>query len=240
MSRWLSSLALIAVAALSVGLAGCSKGEADTDEAISIVPKYDNILYEDLQGAVSNGAGQTIHVGTNGRGQIRRGLLAFDVASSLPRGAKIVNVRLTLNLSRASSERPGIITLHPVTTPWGEGASDAEGNEGGGADAMRQDATWLHSFYDSGVWKIPGGDFVAHPSASLSVGDLGRYTWQGEQMAADVQSWIDDPSIDFGWLLKGVETGMGTVKRFDSKDSPDVGVRPVLEIEFETPAGARE
>jgi hypothetical protein len=52
-------------------------------------------------------------------------------------------------------------------------------------------------------------------------------------MVADVQSWLDDPSTDFGWLIKGNEAGMGTVKRFDSKDNSDPNVLPILEIEFE-------
>ena len=52
--------------------------------SITIGPLKDNTLIENASGAVSNGAG-SIYVGQNGNGNlIRRGLLAFDIAGSVP------------------------------------------------------------------------------------------------------------------------------------------------------------
>ena len=51
-------------------------------------------------------------------------------------------------------------------------------------------------------------------------------------MAADVQSWLDGPSSNFGWLLRGNEEVIHTTKRFDSKENPVVAMRPSLEVTF--------
>ena len=228
----LAPFALAAIAVVSVGLAACS---SDSGQAVSFTAKHDNILYEDAEGSLSNGAGETIHVGTNGQGQIRRGIIAFDVASNVPpdRSAKIASVRLTLNLSRESGETPESVSLHRVLKIWGEGASDAEGNEGGGVDATAGDATWVHASYDGDLWANPGGDFASEPSATLSIEGLGQHTWTSQKMVDDVRAWVENPSTDFGWLIKGNESSDGTVKRFDSKDNHAQTVRPVLVIEFE-------
>ena len=51
-----------------------------------------------------------------------------------------------------------------------------------------------------------GGDFSATVSASQSVGAIGQYTWSSAQMVADVQSWLDNPASNFGWLVLGDES----------------------------------
>ena len=48
-------------------------------------------------------------------------------------------------------------------------------------------------------------------------------------MVADVQSWLDNPANNFGWLVKGDESTSTTAKRFDSRQST---VPPVLTIEY--------
>ena len=57
-------------------------------------------------------------------------------------------------------------------------------------------------------------------------------------MLSDAQLWLDQPLLNFGWLLQGDESAEGTAKRFDSRDSFNfdlaTGTRtiPVLTIEF--------
>jgi hypothetical protein len=90
--------------------------------------------------------------------------LYFDVANALPNDAVIDSVRLTLNMSRTASGTT-TITIHPVTSAWGEGTSDASAEEGQGAAPTPDDATWIHSFFDTAFWQSPGGDFRANASA---------------------------------------------------------------------------
>jgi hypothetical protein len=93
------------------------------------------------------------------------------------------------------------VELHKLLADWGEGTSHAPMGEGDGAPATSNDATWRHRFFDSLFWTTQGGDFSAVVSASQSVGSTGQYTWSSTQMVADVQSWLDNPDSNFGWLV---------------------------------------
>jgi hypothetical protein len=66
-------------------------------------------------------------------------------------------------------------------------------------------------------------------SASQSVSDVGPYTWSSAQMVADVQSWLDNPAGNFGWLVLGDEKPTLTSKRFDTRESASP---PVLTIQY--------
>lgn len=203
-------------------------------ETISIEPARDNTLYENSSGTVSNGQGEYLFAGRTGQGSnsIRRGLLYFDVAGNIPAGATIDGVSLALTLSRTISG-PQRVGLYPVSSAWGEGASDAAGQEGTGAVAAPGDATWVYSFFDDTLWTSPGGDFVAVSSAEQSVAGLGTYTWGSTpEMIADVQSWLESPTNNYGWMLLGDESQGATAKRFNSREYPTVTSRPRLTVEF--------
>jgi hypothetical protein len=212
----------------------------DAQTEVSIGPSKDNTLYEDIQGSLSNGAGQHFFSGRTAPrhgGVIRRGLIAFDIADTIPAGAIIESATLTLNMSKTTTGSQSI-NLHRVLVFWGEGASNAPNNEGAGASATADDATWIHSFYDSELWSSPGGDYSATISASQSVGNTGFYTWGStDQMVTDVQNWLDNPSENNGWILIGNEATTTTAKRFDTKEHPTVGNRPVLAVTFTPPTG---
>jgi hypothetical protein len=51
-------------------------------------------------------------------------------------------------------------------------------------------------------------------------------------MVIDVQRWLDEPSENFGWILRGDETRSATAKRFASIQISDTASRPVLKVEF--------
>ena len=226
--RRLPSIAMTAVTAASIWLAG----PATADEVV-IEPVADATLYESSTGDLANGAGQHLFTGVGNA--IKRGVLRFDVASSVPVGSTIDAVALTLNMSRTIA--PGNANrLHRVTTSWTEGPTDASGQEGAGDPSQPGDVTWIHTTYDSALWSTPGGDFVATESASIVVAGIGSYTWGSTpEMVADVQLWLDTPSSNHGWLLRGDEIGSFTAKRFDTREHPEVSVRPALRIVY-TPA----
>jgi hypothetical protein len=203
----------------------------------NINPIKDNTLYQydPAEGDVSNALGNHFFAGETGMGELRRGVLAFDIAGNIPAGSTILGVTLSLNVSRTGVDDARNIELHKMLADWGEGTSVAPGEEGTGAPATTNDATWRHRFFDTIFWTTEGGDFSATVSASQSVGAVGMYTWSSSQMRADVQSWLDDPASNFGWLVLGDESEILTAKRFDTRESASP---PVLSIIYR-PAGPR-
>jgi hypothetical protein len=222
-------LALILTTAL--GWAAASSARA---AIINIFPSKDNTLYEfdPTVGDVSNALGNHFFTGETAMGELRRGVLAFDIAGSIPPGSTITGVSLSMNMSRGFNDTPRTTELHKLLADWGEGTSHAPGEEGTGAPATPNDATWRHRFFDTIFWAMQGGDFSATVSASQSVGPVGQYIWNSAQMVADVQSWLDNPANNFGWLVLGDESDIATAKRFDTRESASP---PVLTIEY-TPA----
>ena len=224
--------ALVLLAFLPAMIAG---GRDAFAEIATLQPSKDATLIESATGNLANGSGPAIFAGrisasTDSR---RRGLLAFDIAGSIPAGSVITGVTLSLNLSQTSAG-PVTIRLHKVIADWGEGPSIASG--GGGALSMPGDSTWLHRFYADFFWAVPGGDFDLSPSANAAVDQPGVYAWGSTAaMVSDVQGWLDHAQTDFGWILIGDETRPTTVKRFDSREALDAGSRPHLEVEFLPP-----
>jgi hypothetical protein len=204
-------------------------------DVVSIAPIKDNTLYESPTGSLSNGAGQHFFVGKTATSEIRRGVIAFDLAAAIPAGALVTRVDLTLSMSRTLLLGLEPVSLHRLLADWGEGTSDAALEEGGGAPATPGDATWIHRFFDAVFWAGPGatGDFVTTPSATVDVGAVGVYTFQSTAgMVADAQGWLDNPATNLGWILIGNESTAATTKRFDSRENPIASARPSLTVEF--------
>jgi len=218
--------ALIFITAL--GYAGVRSASA---AIIVINPSQDNTLYEydPAEGDMSNALGLHLFAGETGMGELRRGVIAFDIAAHIPAGSTITVVSLSMNMSRTAVETARTIELHKLLADWGEGTSHAPGEEGDGAPATANDATWRHRFFDTIFWTNEGGDFSAIVSASQSVGAIGQYTWTSAQMVADAQSWLDNPGSNFGWLVLGDESTIATSKRFDTRESASP---PVLTIQY--------
>jgi len=202
-------------------------------EIINISPSQDNTLYENAGGTLSNGSGQYLFAGTTALDSIRRGLIGFDLAA-IPDGSTITNVTLQLNMSRTISGAQ-TISLHAISAGWGEGASNAAGQEGSGAPSSTGDATWIHRDYSTVSWTSAGGDFNPTASASGSVAGVGQYNWSSAGLIADVQYWLDNPTQNFGWLIAGDETTIGTAKRFDTREHPTESNRPVLTVGYVIP-----
>ncbi|MBK7692627.1 MAG: hypothetical protein IPJ31_16480 [Bacteroidetes bacterium] len=201
---------------------------------VTINPSKDNTIYQETQ-TNSNGIGPNMVAGNNGFGFAGRALMAFDIVAALPANAVVNSASLQLNCSQAN---PGsgaqVQSLHSLLQNWGEGTSVAVG-AGAGAPATLNDATWLKSFFPGTDWITAGGSFNVASSASTTVNAIGFYTWTAPQMVADVQSWLNNPAANFGWLLKGTESGATQAKRFDSKENLTVANRPQLTINYSTP-----
>jgi FlgD Ig-like domain len=220
MSRLVRPGALLALWLASVGASG----------VVTIPPDRDNTLFEDASGSLSNGAGPVLFAGNNGQGLAHRALLRFDIAGSLPLGAMVGGVELTVSVSNAPNTTPRTFTVHRVLRDWGEGTSTSTG--GSGAPAAVGDATWLHTFYPGQFWEEPGGDLASIASASQTISGVGFYTWANPGLTSDVQAWLDDPTGNFGWLIRGDEVTLNTARRFDSRENEVAANCPSLRISY--------
>ncbi len=224
------------VVAAVVALLASTQATADI---VLIAPNADASIYAE-SGGLSNGAGQGLFTGQTNDGFVRRALVSFDVAGSVPAGATVNSASLHLYATQSNT---GALTtnLHRLLFGFNEGTVLAPGNGGTGAPANPGDSTWTHRVFNTTPWAMPGADFDASASASLAVGAAFQsYTWTSPELAADVQSMLDDPSQNFGWVILAQTTGSGQAKRFASREYPDAMLQPTLEVDFESslPTGA--
>lgn len=206
-------------------------------EAHAVVQNFgsvrDNTIYS--EGTFSNGAGIYMFAGANAQNNLRRALVTFDV-SAIPAGSTINSVSLRLHMSR-SLGGPYFISTHRLLADWGSAGSDATANEGMGAPAQTNDATWANAFHATVPWSTPGGDFVPAASDAQLVEGVNFYTWSGDGMIADVQAWVNGTASNFGWALVGQEDTSGSAKRFDTRENSNTSFRPQLTIDY-TPVPA--
>ncbi|MBU6413891.1 MAG: DNRLRE domain-containing protein [Planctomycetes bacterium] len=212
---------------------GFAASSAAAQSTVTLRPVRDNSIYQATTGNLSNGAGEYLFAGRTATGSIRRALVRFDF-TSIPANATITNVSLSLNVSRfASGARD--IAVHRLLREFGEGTSNAAGQEGRGATARTNDATWLHTFWNTQTWSTAGGDFVSTPSTVSTFSGLGPIVFESAQMLADVRAWHARPSNNTGWILLGDETITTTAMRFDSREITGGVTAPKLTVEFTVP-----
>jgi hypothetical protein len=194
----------------------------------------DNSLYESATGALSNAKGFGLFVGYTGQPALRRALVRFDVAAALPAGARVLDASLTLSVSRTAVPFDVDVFVHRALASWGEGTSNAPGQEGAGTAATTGDATWLHRFYPNTLWSTPGGDFASAASAVVRTPSFGSAASASSAMLArDVQQMLDNPSANHGWLLKTDEALPFVARRLDSRES--TGTQPTLTVTYLLP-----
>lgn len=175
---------------------------------VTLTASRDNSLFE--EGDLSNGAGSWIFAGATDPGKnnaaLRRALVAWDLSPLAP-GSSVAAASVTLDMDRTISGAFAF-SLHRMESDWGEGTTNAPAQEGEGVPASATDATWSKPFFgQASPWNTPGGDFAPEPSATTVVTGTGTvpqgiYTWSSPGLARDVNSWLTNPSRNFGWLLK--------------------------------------
>jgi hypothetical protein len=246
-----SFAAVILLFALAIGVQRASAA------TVAIGAAKDSSIFENFP-ANSGGGAAGIYVGATATKSPRRGLIAFDVAGSVPAGATITSVQMTLYLALAGGPMDETIGLHRLTADWGEGTVGSDTPtvhfSGAGFDAEPGDATWEERQFGSAAWSNPGadGDYTPAASASAAVGPVGPdvanptpYDWLSTQaLVNDVQGWLDQPQTNFGWILiSGDETSQGTAKAFFSRSAGldalgfplVVDVHPALTITYSIP-----
>jgi hypothetical protein len=222
------SAAAFALAFATVLGLGLRTATAVRGEVVTVPCVRDNTLFEDADGDTSSGAGNSLYAGRNGQARARRAVLRFALGGLVPAGASVEQAILTLHVASAPDTVAHSFAVHRLLRDWGEGASAAGG--GSGAPAAPGDATWIHASYPGEAWAQPGGDFEPAPSATAFLVGVGPGDWSGAGLVADVEAWLAHPESNFGWLVRGDESLVRSVRRFDAREADDPARHPFLTL----------
>lgn len=205
---------------------------------ISLSDVADTSLYENNPDA--NLGATTLVSGQNERNSVARSLFRFDLGA-IPANATITQVTFSLSVVRQPDpDQHSIVnsdfSLYHLYADWGEGS----GNAVTGSNAQPGDSTWNDRHFGSVSWTVPGGlagvDFASTASTTTTIGNKGLYSWPSTgTLISDVQSWLDDPASNFGFILiSQSEDTAGSARRFSSKEQPTGGTPPTLNITYST------
>lgn len=232
----LQSGAALAIAWL---VCGASFGQRACGETVYLTPSADTSLLENFPD--HNFGGQSyFNAGTTQNYTKNRGLLRFDLLGQVPVGATINSVTLTLEVVGEPAEpgTPSNFTLQRMLVGWGEGNKSGQPPQLG-APATIGEANWNERFaFQSSAWAAPGGlagvDFNATLSGESYIygENFSPYLFDTSPgMVGDLQSWLDHPESNFGWmLLSQSEDRNFTARRFASREDPFSP--PQLAIDF--------
>lgn len=196
-------------------------------------PEADTTLWELDPG--NNLGTATLAVGTTagltGAPARSRPVFRFNI-STIPANAVVTSARLSFRVTKVPSGAiPSTHRLHRLAVSWNEGTKG--GNTGSAAGPT--EATWTSRGTGAG-WSSAGaqapGDFASDASASALMAGLGVYNFNSTAaLVADVQAWIKDPALNFGWIMiSGAEATPRSAKRLGSRESG--ANAPSLTIEY--------
>jgi hypothetical protein len=212
---------------LGLGAWTVTASVARADNVI-LTPSADTTLHENFP-ENNLGAQAYFNAGTTQNGPRTRGLMAFDVAGSIPSGAIVNSVTLTLEVvgQPVDGDAPSNFGLHRMLVGWGEGSGS--GNPPAlGRPALPGEANWNFRFSSSTPWTSPGGlagvDFASQFSSDTFIYgvNFSPYSFDTTQrLIDDVQLWLDQPGQNFGWmLLSQAENEVFSARRFGSREDP--------------------
>jgi len=197
---------------------------------VEVGASIDNTIFKDL--ALSNGLGEYFFAGTTKDGVVKRALVMFDLTESVPAGVTVDSAILVLHPTKV---KPGStsISVHMLTTEWGEGSSKAEDGDGKGAVATAGDATWDFAKFNTQPWIKTGGDYALEASTSSTVSTVNGAEFSSILITANVNYWLANPSNNYGWILIGDEFSTSTSAKFGSRDNIDPMLWPILKLYYQ-------
>jgi len=219
-----------------------AEASGDTTATASLVAVANTTLFSAYPD--NNFGTSLIETGANGIGSPGRGLIRFDL-SSIPANATFTDAQITMQVVKLppgdqhAGPSDSDFGMYAMLVPWVAGT----GSGVKGLPAQTGETTWNERLAGVASWQASGGgmgfDFASSPSTSAFIGTaLGPVTWGASpQMLSDLQSWLTNPSTNYGYLMMSdAEDTAGSGRRFDSIQSagPD-DIAPTLTVTYTIP-----
>jgi hypothetical protein len=160
--------------------------------------------------------GGPLYVGTY-EGSAERALLHFDL-SCVPRNSDILRSRLALWFSEDTTSNPIEIEAHALTK------------------AFTPQATWNTSDGTT-AWAAPGGDFSSTLAGETDIRDSYKEWWVNWGFTPQVEQWVQEPSSNFGILLKAEDETAAGDDTFAQTENGSGLPQPNMEIVYEPRLG---
>jgi hypothetical protein len=189
--------------------------DATVTQSISISSTADTKIAERASNTNYGGA-NTVGVDGDeptGSGRDVYSLLRWNL-SSIPAGATISSVSVTLNVTNPS---PETYQAYELERPWVESS-----------------ATWL--LYAAGQpWEVAGAkgslDRSAQPAGAVTPSAKGKQSFS--LSPALVQAWVDDPANNQGIVIADTVNTDGF--DFSTREASNAGLRPQLQVTYTAP-----
>lgn len=219
--KFLSSIRTLVLAAVLVAFSALRNAPAAT---LNLFPMADSYIRDTTP--ISNfGTSNPLLVGIAATGSPRQRCLFRFALDGVPAGAVVTGATLRL-IAVAGPREPYTFDLNRVLVNWKE-----------------DETTWSVRLTGT-PWSAAGGemgtDFAASPSASavfepvsvpVSIGGQPvTNIFSSPAMVADVQSWLNEPGANFGWILYMAGGLAGSGRQLASRE--DVTLKPVLTVEY--------
>ena len=197
------------------------------DVTTNLTPVADSYIQQ-FSPDLASGSESTMvsgELGLSAANELRRAFLRFDLSSALPAGATVSAVTIQITVTKVPfTPTNSVFDLRRVLESWDE-----------------SQITW-NSRLTATPWEQPGAlgplDSASGASSSVFVAGASRYTFGSTPaLVADVQSWVDNPNANFGWLLISEGEGIPqTARHFATRE--DTNNAPVLSIIYSAPQPA--
>ncbi len=209
---------------LRADLGGCSK-------------VADNTLHSSAVTA-NAGADESLDSGLFGAGDIRRGLLRFDL-SFLPEDVQIVDARLQLYNHASESASPSDVGLYRLTKRW------VQGNQG--LAPLQGTSCWNAPLWGTLYWAVAGADqasdtaknddlsFDRHATPEDTIQLTATDAWYEWNVTHAVAQWVHRDWNNEGLLIKADAEVVGSGRSFHSSEyALDPTLRPTLVLTVQT------
>lgn len=150
-------------------------------------------------------------------GEIQSVLIRFDLGGVLPPGANVAAAELVFYVDAFQESRSLDIAAYRILRPWDKDVATWRSAE----QSVRWGAAGCNAV---------GQDRVADPDDITTLAY--RAVWRGLDVTTSVRYWLEHPSENYGWLIKGVSASTAAYF-FESSGSQVLDHRPILRIDYD-------